>query len=535
MPLNIRQIDNADQLPPYNGGDPAPYEQPRPRARHDWPTEAARWIGGLLTLLIVYWLVGRDVRYWLTTPEGSAVKLIAGAVALAFALRRLILVRQPGGYQVALWETTRMSAERVVMSRLEVERTHAGTAGRLIAQQTYSPQYQNDAPQLQAPAIDAEIVDVDPFELALANVPRLIDLEHIIDQAPGAMSVPLGTDHMGASRWLDLRKGILHVGIFGGSGAGKDNLLESWFLALTKNNAPDRVQFAVLDGKGHWMKPIMNNLAHMWMPPAGGIGDEGQRALEHTLKAIQTEAARRGKLVFGANCDTMEMYCQKTGETMPYLVVMISDVMGNVVTDVDRLLVDLVSKARALGIRVFVSMQTPTRQNTQWRTNLSTVLAAQMQQSSNDAPALGLVASDMQFPPSRLPDPQSRPGLFSVRNGRDQFLIQAPLVRKPFLSQIVADLPTRHVSMPQPPARPVVSASVRPSDVARAAITPADLLSMPVPDGRTPDGQRTKLYLKAMASAGKTRDYARSRMTALGMPFENSLWTDVRRELGLRD
>lgn len=482
MPLSVRQYDNADALPPTNGSDGTPYELPRARARMDWPSYAVWVVGGLLAILLFRWLFWGDVKEWLGTFEGGVFKALVVAGVVAYFLRRGALVRQPGGYQVSLYSTMRVSAERVMLERLDVEKVHAGTAGRLLAQQTFSPTY--NAPQIAAggDTIEAEIIDepIDPFELAIASLPRLVDLEQVIDQLPGALSVPLGTDHTGATRSLDLRKGTLHVGIFGSSGAGKDNLLESWFLSLAKSNSPDRVQFVVLDGKGHWMKPSMNSLAHMWLPPAGGIGDEGQRALETTLKAIQQEAARRGKLVFGANCDTMEMYCQMTGATMPYLVVMISDVMGNIVGDVDKLLVDLVSKARALGIRVFVSMQTPTKQNTQWRTNLSTVLAAQMQQASNDAPALGLSAADMQFPPSRLPDPQSRPGVFSVRSGREQFLIQAPLVRKSFLAQSVAELPSRAVSLPvQQPARPVVSASAAARETVRASVSAGAIVYPP--------------------------------------------------------
>ena len=89
---------------------------------------------------------------------------------------------------------------------------------------------------------------------------------------------------------------------------------------------------------------------------------------------------------------------------------------------------------------------------------------------------------------------------------------------------------------PMPAPTPAVH---RPSVAMRASITPADLLSVPLPDGRT-DGrtdktQRTRLYLKAMAASGKSRDYARDRMSKLGMPFENGLWTEVRRELGLSE
>lgn len=463
MGPKIVQHDNLDREPQGSGRTSDHSWSRRQHASIGWRGLGVLCLFLLIIILFVSLRYDRDIRYWIQFGGGGWVpNAVIIAVAL-FLLKRFLLVEQPGGYKV-LW--FRADERKVIEGMLRVQ--HA-EAARMFAEArqltlTGAPAQQQLLEDGIDDIVDGEVLPPDPFELALANVPRLVDLEYIIDSAPGSMSVPLGTDHTGAPRWLDLRKGILHVGIFGGSGAGKDNLLESWFLSLSKNNSPDRVQFAVLDGKGHWMKPILNNLAHMWLPPAGGIGDEGQRALEHTLKAIQAEAARRGKLVFGANCDTMEMYCQKTGESMPYLVVMISDVMGNIVNDVDKLLVDLVSKARALGIRVFVSMQTPTKQNTQWRTNLSTVLAAQMQQPSNDAPALGLVASDMQFPPSRLPDPQSRPGLFSVRNGRDQFLIQAPLVRKPFLSTSIAELPVKAM------ARPVVSASAVQSGVVSASV-----------------------------------------------------------------
>lgn len=295
----------------------------------------------------------------------------------------------------------------------------------------------------------------DPFSAALASLPRVIDLEHIFDSQPSAFSVPLGQDHTGAQRWLDMRKDMLHAGIFGGTGAGKDNLLEAWFLALTRQNTPDQLQFAVLDGKGHWMQPSISGRAHMWIAPAGGIGQEGQDALKAALVAIQAEAKRRGQLVFGADCDTLERYIQKTGERIPYLVVFVSDVMGNIVGDVDKLLVDLVSKARALGIRVVVSMQTPTKQNTQWRANLSTVLCGQLQGRSNDSPALGIGESDMLFPPSQLPDPKERPGIFSVRRGNEQWLIQAPLVRRDFHARCIAELPMRAALGEQPKLSPL--------------------------------------------------------------------------------
>ena len=65
---------------------------------------------------------------------------------------------------------------------------------------------------------------------------------------------------------------------------------------LTKRNAADAVQFAILDGKGDWLTPNLRQLAHMWIPPAGGFGATGKAAILHTIKRIEQEAERRQQL-----------------------------------------------------------------------------------------------------------------------------------------------------------------------------------------------------------------------------------------------
>lgn len=85
------------------------------------------------------------------------------------------------------------------------------------------------------------------------------------------------------------------------------------------------------------------------------------------------------------------------------------------------------------------------------------------------------------------------------------------------------------------PARPVVAAS--------ASGLSADLRTsakMPVSthdhaDGRTDGLQqaRMKTYLLALARQGKSREYARQWAESKGLRFENKLWTEVRKELGL--
>jgi len=429
-------IDSLDTPNPRADHDGPWSLAARPVPRDDWRNIIARWACGTLAAGFAWWVAPEWAQHYVVVA-GLGLGTLAGA--------KHILTDMIGGVAVRTWRNDVRATDIVAPLGLAAVE-HARRALPNVS--SYSPTVQQ-LPAARGQVVEGQVVEasaqlpLDPFDAALGALPRLIDLEHIIDNQPGGYSVPLGQDSSGAMVWRDMRKDMLHVGIFGGTGAGKDNLFESWFVALTRQNSPEQIQFAVLDGKGHWTQPALSSRAHFWRAPAGGIGQEGQDAMQGLLKAIQAEAARRGKLVFGADCDTLERYMVKTGDKLPYLVVYFSDVMGSLVADVDRLLVDLVSKARALGIRVVVSLQTPTKQNTQWRANLSTVICGQLQGRSNDAPALGLAERDILFPPSQLPDPKLRPGVFSVRSGRDQLLLQAPLVRRDYMARIVSELPGR--------------------------------------------------------------------------------------------
>lgn len=351
---------------------------------------------------------------------------------------------------------------------------------------------------------------------ALAVIPKTVRFSSIWQDQAGRTLIPLGVDQTGNTRWLDIKREVLHAGIWGGSGAGKENLFEGWFARLTSLNSPEQMQFVVLDGKGHWMKPQLANLEHMWMRPAGGIGDEGNQAIQTALKCIQNEAKRRGQLVFGADCDTLEQYITKTGDQIPLLVVFISDVIGSVTGEIDKLLVDLVSKARALGIRVIVSMQTPTKQNTQWRSNLSTVFCGQIQGRSNDEPALGIAERDILYPPSQLPNPNVRPGVFVVRSGNEQMLVQAPLVDRAFLDQHLASLPlraTRYVKDAE-----IIENGQNPRSATRSAAMPMS------------DEQRDNL-VRLLRRKGQTQDAIRTALTGAGVQIAQKRLVELCQEV----
>jgi len=243
------------------------------------------------------------------------------------------------------------------------------------------------------------------------------------DPRPARFAVPLGVDQTGRFRWLDFGRDALHIGLYGTSGCGKDHLLRLWFAALLNESA---VRWAILDGKGDWLTPNLARLPQMLFAPAGGYGDEGQQRILDAIGAINEEAKRRFGLLLSAGVRSVEEYNQTAPDPLPLLVVLATDII-DVVDETERLLIALVSKARALGIRVIVSMQTPTGKRLEWRMNLSTLISGALVDGSQDAPALGVRdPKALLFRPSHLPPPPGERGLFVVRHNNEQFVVRTP-------------------------------------------------------------------------------------------------------------
>jgi len=243
------------------------------------------------------------------------------------------------------------------------------------------------------------------------------------DPRPARFAVPLGRDQSGRFRWLDFGSDALHIGLYGTSGCGKDHLLRLWFVALLNERG---VRWAILDGKGDWLTPNLARLPQMLLPPAGGYGDEGQRRILDAIGAINEEAKRRFGLLLSAGVRSVEEYNRTAPDPLPLLIVLATDII-DVVDETERLLIALVSKARALGIRVIVSMQTPTGKRLEWRMNLSTLISGALIDGSQDAPALGVRdPKALAYRPSQLPPPPGERGLFVVRHNNEQFLVRTP-------------------------------------------------------------------------------------------------------------
>lgn len=294
---------------------------------------------------------------------------------------------------------------------------------------------------------EEEAAPTAPFTLAqaLAHVPAVLPIREIaIDPRP--LAVPLGMTPEGVVRWVDLAEDVVNVGVYGTTGAGKDLLLLQWFVLLCRRNHPDAIQFIVLDGKGDWLLPQLKGLAHMRIDPAGGYGNI--QAVKDALTTIHQEAKQREQIIFDSGHRSREHYMAATGQPLPLLVVIVTDLMTTVQGFVEEELAELISKARALGIRVVMSFQNPTGKDMSWRSNIGLVLAGCMVDGSQDAVVLGIrKLQDMRYRPSQLPNPKrSDPrtkGLFVVRHGSEQLLVKTPYLDDDALLRLCGRLPRR--------------------------------------------------------------------------------------------
>jgi len=487
------QIDNVDRVPQaVQAHDSAPWQQPR-RWLPDWRSLAVLCGFALLLLLIGYWLFGRDVRAWLQYGGGdvwlkAALWIVFGYIslrALSSAVLRAILIEQRG-YKVPIWNA---HAPDMLPRLVDVDREYAK---RLFP-------------------VAAQVTNTTVPDMPMLNSGDVTDGELVPDAA-------LGIALVADQEWLGWIDRTPHLMIAGRTEAGKTTMAE----AVIAQRAMAGELLYVLDPHyqpGKWCG----------LPAIGG--GRGYDEVMNALGLVLDEMDKRYK----------DFDQGKKTEDFDRLTVFIDEVPALVEWCFDgKRLRDqrwmsfakqLGSEARKVRISVILMTQSPLVQdiqiNTRMRENFTRIALGDQ--------SIELVREAREPRRSELERLIENKQFTATMEYRNQIHALDTSNVQTLARRYVAHLARPWQAIAPQSSKSVVSAAARPSATVSASFSAADLLSMPTPDGRTADGQRTRLYLKAMAAAGKTREYARERMTLLGMPFENSLWTDVRKELGLKN
>lgn len=333
--------------------------------------------------------------------------------------------------------------------------------------------------------------------MLLKKAPKYFSYENLPDP-PTNISIPIGYDLSNKSiMWMDLAKDFVHGLVAGMTGTGKDALLRLWYVYLTSYNSPQDIQFVILDGKNEWMLPALAQSPYMFIAPAGGVDivkdEKGRRRLgssqrmADSLDRVFEEIERRQELFYNAGATNLKSYELKTGSKLARLVIIATDVGEDFSGDLETLVRILTMKARSFGINLIISMQTSSKQDTGWRSNLSLTMSGYQALQSADQPIMGINATNILYRPSQLPNPEEydiAKGLFSVRKGSYQTIVKTPHLPEDVFEQYI------HKAIKQPSADELLVQRAKEKYGKRitqqlSIITPLDLIQQDIATART--------------------------------------------------
>ena len=210
------------------------------------------------------------------------------------------------------------------------------------------------APAASAPVNQSSIEGTAPdsgSDMRVATIAALREIPSYIKEVPAPdfdqLSIPLLYNGV-AWAWLALTAGN-HTGVFGMTRSGKGNALQHILLqALTFG--PEIVRAIVLDAKGGLDYAFCDDLEHASLYSDKTISDGLQVAL--------TEMERRKALLRSGRYRNHYEYQQKTGKTLP-LIVVIADELTQFTDEQNAQLVTLACVSGAMGFILLLATQHP--------------------------------------------------------------------------------------------------------------------------------------------------------------------------------
>jgi len=225
-------------------------------------------------------------------------------------------------------------------------------------------------------AVGVEIPNPKPEIVQLANILKATQFQ----KAKGALPMALGKDLNGRPYVTDLGK-MPHVLIAGATGSGKSVCVNTLVTSLIYKHTPETLRFLMIDPKMVELS-IYARLPHLRHPVVTDPRDAAG-----VLKWAVLEMDRRYELLHANHVRSIAEFNGKEAEgvilkrahavgpegdenrwiysdgAMPYIVIVVdelADLMMQVQSEIEKPLIRLAQKARAIGIHLIVATQRPT-------------------------------------------------------------------------------------------------------------------------------------------------------------------------------
>jgi DNA segregation ATPase FtsK/SpoIIIE, S-DNA-T family len=329
---------------------------------------------------------------------------------------------------------------------------------------------------------------------ALANPPANLDASLAFIRStykPGRYTVPLGWTLLnnqpacvGASFLGDTN----HILITGRSDSGKDNAAMGMLLSLALTYPPERVQIAIIDGKGglDWAKWITKRHVSQLAMDVKDIGP--------AMEALRAERERRTIKLRGV----VSKWDEYAGDDLPLVVVYVAELsllqsaIGKTALG-DWLTTELVS-SRAVGIRYIIASQDVSNLDTTWRRQISLFMAGVQNTQSADMPNTGMYTKDLEalgaVPPSQLPSGRAGSGVFTCIHDRDVATLRTTLLTDANRTQLLGRLPDKPLQSKVAQTLPMVQKSLKEEEY--NPVLAALLSGQPLPFSDEPVGSPTE-------------------------------------------
>ncbi|NTU82123.1 MAG: cell division protein FtsK [Chloroflexales bacterium] len=342
-----------------------------------------------------------------------------------------------------------------------------------------------ERPEMAEAPVDLSQLDPTPLAgagAALAHPPADLGLTLAYVQqryAQRRYTLPLGwqrnSDGTAVLVVAHLVDDVYHLLLTAKSRAGKDTAALTWLLTLALLNPPERLQVAILDGKGGLDWIGWKGKAHTWRLAI----DRGEIA--PAMEALSQERERRAVILREAGVSAWEGY---QGRDLPLLVIYVSELLllqdATSPKELERWLNSELSASGAFGMRYLVATQTAANFSTRWRGQVDLCVAGFQPSASQDQPNTGLTTAEIAtaggVPPSALPGIPHGRGVFTLVQGR-----QAETVRGGYLDDAqrrrwLTRLPSR-VSTPPVSRVSTVSVSSVSSHIAETTPPPVAVMN----------------------------------------------------------
>ncbi|HEY0893393.1 MAG TPA: FtsK/SpoIIIE domain-containing protein, partial [Cellvibrio sp.] len=305
---------------------------------------------------------------------------------------------------------------------------------------------------------------------ALANPPKRLQqtIDYLRLQQCEPFSFPLGwtlaSDGVADCVSSSFVGDVNHVLLTGFTDSGKDSWAATALFSLALTMPPERLQLAIIDGKGGLSWIGWGDRAHVWMLA------KQAHDIRPAMDKLKLERSRRIVKLEAAGCEKWDDYDK--GD-MPLLVVFVSELMllqdATSKSELADWLNTELTSARAAGIRYIVSSQTVTRMDTRWRSQVGLYIAGYQPRDDADEPNTTFPTKDLLkfgrdangsqigIPPSALPVPPKGAGVFTCVQGRTVITVRASYIDRAQRQLLLAKLPERKNALQVEPVKPAAT------------------------------------------------------------------------------